>query len=321
MLHAFQRRPSSGFWLDSGLLFGESGAGGLKFLLALFQGMNQLTDLFGRHGDECSRSPGIIVPMSIGDLLLGKPLASYEESEQRLGPVAGIGVFGLDALSSAAYGPEAALTLLIPLGAAGLQYVVPISFSIIVLLMIVYISYRQTIGAYPGGGGSYTVARENLGPRLALFAAAALIVDYILVVAVGISAGVGALVSAVPDLQPHTLGLCLGILGLITMINLRGLRETGTVFMVPTYVFIGCLLGAIALGTAKTVFSGGHPVPVVPPHPLAASTTAAGAWLILKSFSSGCTAMTGVEAVSNGVRAFREPAVQSAQRSLTAIIG
>ncbi len=259
--------------------------------------------------------------MSLGDLLFGKPLANYEESRQRLGPVQGIGVFGLDALSSAAYGPEAALTLLIPLGAMGVPYVVPISFSIIVLLIIVFTSYRQTIAAYPGGGGSYTVARENLGPRLALFAAAALIVDYILVVAVGISAGVGALVSAVPDLQPHTLGLCLGILGLITMINLRGLRETGTVFMVPTYVFIGCLLGAIALGTAKTVFSGGHPVPVVPPHPLAASTTAAGAWLILKSFSSGCTAMTGVEAVSNGVRAFREPAVQSAQRSLTAIIG
>ena len=259
--------------------------------------------------------------MSIGDLLLGKPLANYEDSEQRLGPLAGIGVFGLDALSSAAYGPEAALTLLIPLGAAGVQYVVPISFSIIALLIIVYTSYRQTIAAYPGGGGSYTVARENLGSRTALLAAAALIVDYILVVAVGISAGIGALVSAVPSLQPHTLELCLGILVLVTLINLRGVRETGSLFMAPTYLFIICLLGAIALGLVKALVSGGHPTPVVPPHPLKFSVATAGAWLVLQSFSSGCTAMTGVEAVSNGVRAFRDPAVKSAQRTLTAIIG
>jgi amino acid transporter len=259
--------------------------------------------------------------MSLGDLLFGKHLANYEESEQRLGPVDGIGVFGLDALSSAAYGPEAALTLLIPLGALGVQYVVPISFSIIALLIIVYVSYRQTIAAYPGGGGSYTVARENLGPHAGLLAAAALIVDYVLTVAVGISAGVGALVSAVPSLQPHTLAICVGILAVIVMINLRGVRETGTIFMVPTYLFIASLLGVLALGLAKALLSGGHPAAVVPPHPLKASVTAAGAWLILQSFSSGCTAMTGVEAVSNGVKAFREPAVKSAQRTLTAIIG
>jgi amino acid transporter len=259
--------------------------------------------------------------MSLGDLLFGKPLATLEDSEQRLGTSAGIGVFGLDALSSAAYGPEAALTLLIPLGALGVQYVVPISFSIIALLVIVYISYRQTIAAYPGGGGSYTVARENLGQHVGLLAAAALIVDYILVVAVGISAGVGALVSAVPSLQPHTLAICLGILGAITFINLRGMRETGNLFMVPTYLFIVCLLGAIGLGLAKELLSGGMPIPVVPPHPLKATTAAVGAWVILQSFSSGCTAMTGVEAVSNGVKAFREPAVDTARRTLTAIIG
>src|SRR5579864_3267823 len=143
--------------------------------------------------------------MSISDLLFGKPLANYEDCEQRLGPVEGIGVFGLDALSSAAYGPEAALTILIPLGAASVQYVVPISFSIIVLLIIVYISYRQTIAAYPGGGGSSTVARVKRGQGASLLAAAALIIDYNLVVAVGISAGVGALVSAAPSLLPHTL--------------------------------------------------------------------------------------------------------------------
>ena len=162
--------------------------------------------------------------MSIGDLLFGKRLATHEDTEERLGPMAGIGVFGLDALSSAGYGPEAALTLLIPLGALGIQYVVPISLSIVALLIIVFISYLQTISAYPGGGGSYTVARENLGQGVALLAAAALIIDYILVVAVGISAGVGALVSAIPSLQPHTLMICIGILAAITLVNLRGIR-------------------------------------------------------------------------------------------------
>src|SRR5215470_2552735 len=179
--------------------------------------------------------------MSLGDLLFGKPLANYEDSAQRLGAVQGIGVFGLDALSSAAYGPEAALTLLIPLGVAGIQYVVPISFSIIALLVIVYVSYRQTIAAYPGGGGSYTVARENLGQRAGLLAAAALIIDYVLTVAVGISAGVGAFLSAVPQWQPHTLAICLVTLAAISIVNLRGVRETGAAFLIPTYLFVSCL--------------------------------------------------------------------------------
>jgi amino acid transporter len=143
--------------------------------------------------------------MSIADLLLGRPLASAEDRRQRVGPAHGVPIFGLDALSSAAYGPEAALTVLLPLGAAGIAYIRPLSTAIIVLLAIVYISYRQTIGAYPTGGGSYTVARENLGPTMGLLAAAALMIDYLLNVAVGISAGVGALISAVPRLQPHTL--------------------------------------------------------------------------------------------------------------------
>src|SRR5450432_3026007 len=180
--------------------------------------------------------------MAILDVLLGRPLSTTEERAERVGPIAGIGIFGLDALSSAAYGPEAALTIMIGLGAAGTAYIVPISFSIIVLLGIVYFSYRQTIEAYPGGGGSYTVARENLGPSAGLLAAAALMIDYILTVAVGVSAGIGALVSAVPSLEPHTLGLCLGVLIIITVINLRGLRETGFVFMVPTFLFVGSIL-------------------------------------------------------------------------------
>src|SRR5258708_33578028 len=136
------------------------------------------------------------------DLLFGRPIASKDARAERIGPAAGIPIFGLDALSSAAYGPEAALTLLIPLGAAGIVYIVPVTFSIILLLTIVYFSYRQTIAAYPGGGGSYTVASENLGPHAGLLAGAALMIDYILAGRVGISAGVVALVSAAPRRQP-----------------------------------------------------------------------------------------------------------------------
>jgi amino acid transporter len=258
--------------------------------------------------------------MSLADVLFGKPIATTEERAERISSGAGIPIFGLDALSSAAYGPEAALTLLIPLGAAGIASILPISVSIIILLAIVYFSYRQTIEAYPTGGGSYTVARENLGPHAGLLAGAALMIDYILTAAVGISAGVGALVSAVPSLQRHTLGFCLLILVVLTIVNLRGVREVGIVFMVPTYLFIGTLLGTIGFGIAKTLITGGHPAPVVAPPQLPQATTVLGVWLLLQAFSSGCTAMTGVEAVSNGVKAFREPVVQTAQRSLTAII-
>jgi amino acid transporter len=258
--------------------------------------------------------------MSFIDFLFGKPLANSEERAEQIGPGAGIPIFGLDALSSAAYGPEAALTLLIPLGAAGVSYIVPISTSIIILLIIVYFSYRQTIETYPSGGGSYTVARENIGDFAGRLAAAALLIDYVLVVAVGISAGVGALVSAVPSLLPQTLWLCLGILVLITIVNLRGVRETGGVFMIPTWLFVGCLVVALLIGFTKLFLSGGHPEPVVAPPKALPATAAVGAWLLLKAFASGCTAMTGVEAVSNGVKAFREPTSKNAQKTLTIII-
>ena len=258
--------------------------------------------------------------MKLYDLLFGKPLRSSDEAGEKLGPVGGVSVFGLDALSSAAYGPEAALTLLIPLAAAGIAYMVPLTASIIILLVIVYFSYRQTITAYPTGGGSYTVARQNLGEFSGLLAASALMIDYVLTAAVGISAGVGALVSAVPSLLPHTLLICLVILLLITIVNLRGVRETGAVFIVPTYLFVGTMLVTLMLGLGKTLVAGGHPVPVVAPPHLPLPIAAVSIWLLLKAFSSGCTAMTGVEAISNGVKAFREPLVKSAQRALTAII-
>jgi amino acid transporter len=258
--------------------------------------------------------------MSIFDLVVGKPLATTEERAEHIGPIAGIPVFGLDALSSAAYGPEAALTLLIPLGFAGIQHIVPISLAIIGLLLIVFISYLQTIDAYPLGGGSYTVASENLGAGAGLLAASALMIDYILNAAVGISAGVGALVSAFPRLQPHTLALCLFILLLLTLINVRGVKDTGTAFLIPTYLFVGTLLLVIIVGAVRAFAAGGHPVAIVEPPHLPISTSMLSLWLLAKVFASGCTAMTGVEAVSNGVNAFREPTQKNAKRTLTIII-
>ena len=258
--------------------------------------------------------------MSLFNVLLGKPLATSEERAEHIGPIAGIPVFGLDALSSAAYGPEAALTLLIPLGLAGVAYIVPISFAIIALLAIVYFSYCQTIEAYPHGGGSYTVATENLGETAGLLAAAALMIDYILNAAVGISAGVGALISAFPKLQPHTLGLCLLILAILTLINMRGTKDTGAAFLIPTYLFIGSLLFVIIAGAIRAVLAHGHPTPVVSPPTLPAAASMLSLWLLLKVFASGCTAMTGVEAVSNGVNAFRQPVQRNAKRTLTIII-
>ncbi|MGD0788857.1 MAG: APC family permease [Terracidiphilus sp.] len=257
---------------------------------------------------------------SVLNLLFGRPLATSEERAEHIGPLAGIPVFGLDALSSAAYGPEAALTLLIPLGLVGVRYIVPVSAAIIALLIVVYFSYRQTIDAYPKGGGSYTVASQNLGEGAGLLAAAALMIDYILTAAVGISAGVGALISAAPGLQPYTLQLCLAVLLILTLVNMRGVHDTGVVFMIPTYLFTGTLLIVIAAGAWQVLRSGGHPHPVTSLPTIPAPIALVSWWLILKAFSSGCTAMTGVEAVSNGVMAFRDDTRKNAKITLTIII-
>jgi len=257
---------------------------------------------------------------SIQNLLFGRPLATSEERAEHIGPIAGIPIFGLDALSSAAYGPEAALTLLIPLGLMGVHYIVPISAAIVGLLFIVFFSYRQTIDAYPHGGGSYTVASQNLGEGAGLLAAAALMIDYVLTAAVGISAGVGALISAVPSLQPHTLHLCLLVLLILTIVNMRGVHDTGVVFMIPTYLFTATLLIVIAAGAWQVFHTGGHVHPLTPLPSMPNATAAVSLWLLLKVFSSGCTAMTGVEAVSNGVMAFRDDTRKNAKITLTIII-
>ena len=214
--------------------------------------------------------------MSINNLLLGKPLATSEERAEHIGVPAGIPIFGLDGLTSAAYGPEAALTLLIPLGIGGVHYGVPIITAILILLTIVYFSYRQTIAAYPSGGGSYTVASENLGEKAGLLAAAALMIDYILTAAVGISAGVTALTSAAPRLQPHTLALCLLILAFLALVNMRGVKDTGAAFIAPTFLFVGTLLVLIGVGVAKTIAAHGHPMSVATLPPALPAT--AGRW-------------------------------------------
>src|SRR6267378_215502 len=261
--------------------------------------------------------------MKLLDLLIGRKLANREGESEKITAIEGVPAMGLDGLASSAYGPEAALTILAPLGLAGLAYIGPITIAVLAVLAILYLSYWQTIEAYPTSGGSYTVARENLGANAGLLAATALMIDYVLNVAVGISAGVGALTSAVPVLQPHTLALCLGILVLVTLVNLRGTLEAGLLFAVPTYLFVLCFGGGVVLyGVVQALLAGGEPVPVVPPPsaPEIATGAAVSVWLLLRAFASGCTAMTGVEAVSNAVGAFRAPTVTHAHRTLTAIV-
>jgi amino acid transporter len=258
--------------------------------------------------------------MRLLDLLLGRKLANYEGEERKITALEGVPALGLDGLASSAYGPEAALVILGAAGAAGIGEIGPIMLAILALLAMLALSYWQTIEAYPTSGGSYVVARENLGANAGLLAATALMIDYVLNVAVGISAGVGALTSAMPALQPYTLVLCLAILLLITLLNLRGTLETGLVLAIPTYLFIFSFAGLILYGLAEVLASGGHPAPIVPPPPLPPASEALTLWLLLRAFASGCTAMTGVEAVSNGVGAFRAPTVLYAHRTLAAIV-
>jgi amino acid transporter len=258
--------------------------------------------------------------LSIVDVLLGRRLANRESGERKIGAFEGVPAMGLDGLGSSAYGPEAALTVLAPLGAASLGYIGWVMAPIVALLAILFASYWQTIRAYPSHGGAYTVAKDNLGTNPSLLAAAALMIDYVLNVAVGISAGVGALVSALPALHSHILPLCLGILVLITVVNLRGTLDAGRLFAIPTYLFVASFAAILGIGLYKALQSGGSPQPVVPPPALGHATDAASLWLLLRAFASGCTAMTGVEAVSNGMSAFRDPPVRYGHRTLTAIV-
>ena len=258
--------------------------------------------------------------MSLTSFLLGRRLANREAQSRRIGALEGLPAMGLDGLGSASYGPEAMLTVLAATGAAGLAAVQPLTWVILLLLATLFLSYWQTIDAYPSSGGSYVVARDNLGVRAGLLAAAALMIDYMLNVAVGISAGVGALTSALPSLHAYTLPLCLGILAALTLVNLRGTKESGVALAVPTYLFILSLIAILGAGIWQVAQSGGHPHPVAAPPALPHAAAPVTLWLLLRAFAAGCTAMTGVEAVSNGVGAFKEPTVKYAHRTLFGIV-
>lgn len=259
--------------------------------------------------------------MSLLNFVLGKRLANREAPQRKIGAFEGVPSMGLDGLGSSSYGPEAALSILIPLGSASVAWIGWVMLPIVALLLILFVSYWQTIRAYPTNGGAYTVARENLGTNASLFAASALMIDYVLNVAVGISAGIGALVSALPAFHAHQLALCLGILVLVTLLNLRGTLDSGRVLAVPTYIFVVSFIGILAIGAYRALASGGHPEPVAAPPAATAAAGTVSLWLLLRAFASGCTAMTGVEAVSNGVNAFREPSMKYAHRTLAAIVG
>jgi amino acid transporter len=253
------------------------------------------------------------------DLLLGRRLANSEQKARRIGAVEAVPAMGLDGLGSASYGPEAALAILMPLGGASLAWIVPVMAPVIALLLVLYLSYRQTVVAYKANGGAYTVSKQNLGRTASLLAASALMIDYVLNVAVGISAGIGALTSSIPALHPYTLALCLAVLALLAIANLRGTGEAGWLFALPTYLFLASFLGLIAAGLWRIAMSGGHPQPVIAPPALAPATETVSLWLLMRAFAAGCTAMTGVEAVSNAVGAFRPPVTRRAHQTLTVI--
>ena len=269
---------------------------------------------------ESCLSPLLGATLDLRTLVLGRRLANREDRERKIGAFEGVPAMGLDGLGSSSYGPEAALTTLIPLGAASLSYIGWVIAPICGLLLILFASYWQTVRAYPSNGGAYTVTRENLGTGVSLLAAAALMIDYVLNVAVGISAGVGALVSAVPSLHGYILPLCLVILVLVTTVNLRGTLDAGRLFAVPTYLFMASFAVIMAVGLYKAIAAGGHPGPVIAPPPLPPAVGAVSTWLLLHAFASGSTAMTGIEAVSNGMSAFRDPPVRYGHRTLTVIV-
>ena len=252
-------------------------------------------------------------------VLFGRPLASDRLEHERLNKRTALAVLSSDAISSVAYATEQTLIVLAVLGAMALNYVVPISAVIVGLLVLVALSYRQTVFAYPGGGGSYTVAKDNLGTMPGLIAAAALLTDYILTVSVSISSGIAAITSAYPGLVPHAVALCVAAVFVLTVVNLRGVRESGIAFSVPTYVFIAIMLALIGVGLFRllTGVPGSVGVPAAAPGPAPTPLVGFGlTFLILRGFAEGCVAMTGTEAISNGVGAFKSPSSRNAAITL-----
>jgi amino acid transporter len=251
--------------------------------------------------------------------LLGSPLHNREAMHQRLSNPVALAVFSSDALSSVAYAPGEIMLMLALAGTAALRFTLPIAIAIGVLLVIVVLSYRQTIREYPGGGGSYIVAKENLGTIPGLIAGASLLVDYILTVAVSISAAVAAITSAEPQLFRYTVPIGVGFVVLLAIANLRGVKESGAIFAGPTFAFIALLGLMVVVGLIRFATGNGFEVPL-PEHPIEPLQTLT-LFLVLKAFASGCTAMTGVEAIANGVQAFRQPEAKNASVTLSWMAG
>lgn len=246
-------------------------------------------------------------------VLVGRPISSHEEAHHRLPKRIALAVFSSDALSSSAYATDEVLLALVIGGAAAMQFAVPIGLGVAVVLGVVIISYRQTVRAYPQGGGAYIVAHENLGKYPGLIAAGALLVDYILTVAVSVAAGMAAVGAAFPQFRENRLGGALLIVGLITFLNLRGLKESGTIFAVPTYGFLISMGVMIAVGAYKALAGD---APAAEAAHLGSEAQTVSIFLVLRAFSSGCTALTGVEAISDGVPAFRKPEAKNAAQTL-----
>lgn len=242
-------------------------------------------------------------------------MPTADAPHQTIGKLVGLAVFGADALSSIAYAPQETLVILAAAGPAAYGYALPIAVVITVLLAIVTISYQQTLHAYPNGGGAYTVARENLGVLAAQVAGVALLIDYVLLAAVAISSGVAQIVSAAPALFPWRVWLALILLGLIAIANLRGVKESGTAFALPTYFFLGSMVLTVALGYYRYLTGTLGPVPDPPPV-LALTAQPLGVFLLLRAFANGTTALTGVECISNGITAFKEPRTHNAGRTM-----
>jgi amino acid transporter len=247
--------------------------------------------------------------------LVGKPIPSHQAQHERLSRVTGLAVLSSDALSSVAYATEEILRVLILAGAAALTWSTPIAFVIAAILAIVVFSYRQTIHAYPAGGGAYLVSKDNLGETPALIAAASLLIDYVLTVAVSIAAGVAAITSAFPQWHAGRVEIALAFVALLTIGNLRGVRESGRIFATPTYFFITAILALVAAGAWRVLTGGVVPLAAVP-APAASAGSPLTLLLLLTAFSNGCTAMTGVEAVSNGVPAFKPPEARNAAATM-----
>jgi amino acid transporter len=279
------------------------------------------------HPDFKRVGPGLITPRPslseprtlfghVRRFLLGKPIASAAELLERVTVIRGLAIFASDNISSSAYATEEIMRVLILAGAAALSITMPITIAIVAVLAIVVLSYRQVIRAYPNGGGSYIVAHDNLGPIAGLTAAAALLTDYILTVAVSVSAGVTALTSAFPTLYAHRVGIALVTVAIMTIVNLRGVTESGRIFSIPTYAYVLSILGLIVFGMIRAA-TGNLPDYTPPPGWISAHDAASlSVLLILRAFASGSVALSGVEAVSNGVPAFKPPEIEHAQRTL-----